>query len=119
KHGGSKRNAELNRRDGDAAFAMRMRGVEPIQRVAPRHKIAGILQLIPNLRDAAGVLDQLSIVRAVTFAIEITFTYKLRRKSKSARNAIEYVFDHQHALRTAKSAKSSLRGFMRAANKSC
>ena len=74
------------------------------------------LQFLPDALDARRVLHRLAVVGGVAFAIEVALAHHLRRKLERARDAIENVFDHQHALRSAEAAERRLRSLMRLAD---
>ena len=87
-----------------------------IDLLAPRREIAGFLQLSPDPRDALGVFHRLSVVRGLAFAIEIALADHIGRQSESARDPVQNVFDHQHALRPAEAAERGLRSLVRLAD---
>ena len=81
--GGGERDAELHGRDGDAALAMRVRGVEAVDRGAARGEIAGRVQFVPDAFDARGVFDRLAVVRGVAFAIEVALAHDVRAAGRA------------------------------------
>ena len=96
---------------------VRMRGVEVRRSLARRaSKPLVSFSCRQMMLDAAGVFHRLAVVRGVAFAIEVALAHHFRRQAKRARDAVENLFDHQHALRSAESAKGGLRRLVRAAD---
>src|SRR5579859_5301336 len=102
------RNSELYRRHRDSALAMRLLRVKRCHCLPPRRKITCALQFMPDPRDPRGVFYRLAIMGRLPLDIEVALTHYIRRQIEGSRDAIEYVFDHHHALRAPKSAKSRL-----------
>src|SRR5205823_2748832 len=65
------RNAELDRRDGEAAPRVKMFGVEGADRGSPPLEIARLDELGPDPLEPLSVFDRLTVVRGVAVAIKV------------------------------------------------
>src|SRR5438270_3969337 len=78
---------------------------------AARCELARLCQFSPDALDAI-VLDLLSVmgrVRLAGAAIKIAFAHNLRSQAGGARDTIDDLFNNEHPLRPAESAKGSVR----------
>ena len=82
------RDAELHRRDREAALAMRVRGVERVDGLAARGELARFASAASQMVcDAVRVLHRLAVVRGVALAIEIPLAHHVRRAAPAVRAA--------------------------------
>src|SRR5687767_5937886 len=103
------RNAELHRSDGEAAFVVNTARVERRDFGAPIVEAARRLQSVPDMRNPRSIAHWGAVMSFVPFAIEIALANDVRRKVQRMRGPRQNLLDDEHALRTAKSAKCSLR----------
>ncbi len=104
------RDAELHRRERNAALEHRTGCVERGDRVAARAIVAGVEQFIGQRRDDV-VFDALSVRRRVAFAdaVVVGEPHVERIAFQLTRDAVEHHFHHQRALRAAEAAKRGVR----------
>ena len=110
------RDAELRRRDGEAALRLVVLRVERRNPRAPRVEIARRLQLLPDPLDAVRFLDGLPVMRGLPDAVEVALADDVRRDRQALRRLRQDVFDGDHRLRTAETAERGLRRLVRAAD---
>ena len=75
-------------------------------------EIAGDFQFVPDAGDAGRIFHRLAVVGHIAFAVEVALANEVRRESEVARDAIENVFDHDHALGAAEAAEGGLGGLV-------
>src|SRR5262249_8176971 len=63
-----------------------------------------------------GVFDRLAVVRCLPFAVEIALSYHVCGKIERACDAVKHIFNHEHALWSAKATERGLRSLIRAAD---
>ena len=96
---GGEGDAELDGREREAAFLVRMGGIVGADLGAARVVGARPAQLVDDARDAFGVAHFLAVVRAISRPIEVLRADLGRIEAEGARDAIDRVFDDDHRLR--------------------
>ena len=101
--------AELDRRQRDAALEVAALGIERRDRLAPRAVVRRCLQRLDQLgRDVVGHLH--AVRRHVAAgAVEIGLAHVERIEPERPRDVVEHPLDRDHALRSAEAAKGGVR----------
>ena len=87
--GGGERDAELHRRDGEAAFLVRVLRIEVLHLGPARLELTGLPELRPDVLDAPRILHQLVVMGAVALGVEVALADHVRRQIELARDAVE------------------------------
>ena len=106
---GREGDAELHGRDREAALAVVVVRVEGFDLGPTRFQLRRLAELRPHRAEARRVVDRLPVVGAVAVAVEVALAHHVRRQAGRARDAIEDLFDHHHALRAAEAAEGRVR----------
>ena len=114
--GRRERDAELHRRHGNPALLVDISGIVAGDVSPPALERGGVLQPVPDARNAIGVTDRRAVVGRVARPVEVALAHDLCRQPELLRCLGEDLFDHQHSLRPAKSAKRRLRRLVGAAD---
>ena len=106
------RDAELHRRDGQPALAVRMGGVVRRDLGLPAYEVAGRGHLLPGGDHPLGVADGLAVRRGLALGVEVAAAQLLGRETEQRRAAADDVLDDEHPLRAAEAAEGRLRGLV-------
>ena len=103
------RDAELHRRDREAALAVRVGLVERRDLRRTTGEVAGVEHLLPGPVEALGVPHRLAVRRGLAVGVEVAAAQLVGRDAEQRRAPAEDVLDHQHPLRAAEAAERGLR----------
>ena len=81
-------------------------------------EVARAFERVPDLLDPVCVSHRLAVMRLVTLAIEVPFSNHVCGQVQRLCGARENLFDHEHALRPAKTPECGLRGLVGSAHAS-